>query len=66
MFEQMKELAAQLSKGLPEVRVDLYEVNGHIYFGEYTFFHHDAIVPFHPDEWDFIWGEEIKLPERNV
>ena len=65
MFEQMKELAAKLSKGLPEVRVDLYEVDGRIYFGEFTFFHHDGIVPFHPDEWDFIWGDQIHLPEAN-
>ena len=66
MFEQMKEFAAKLSEGLPEVRVDLYEVNGRIYFGEYTFFHHGGIAPFHPDKWDFIWGEQIHLPERNV
>lgn len=66
MFEQMKELAAKLSNGLPEVRVDLYEVDGRIYFGEYTFFHHGGIAPFHPDKWDFIWGKEINLPERNV
>lgn len=65
MFEQMKELAAKLSKGLPEVRVDLYEVDGRIYFGEYTFFHHDAIIPFHPDKWDYIFGENIKLPAKN-
>lgn len=65
MFEQMKELAAKLSKGLPEVRVDLYEVDGRIYFGEYTFFHHGGIAPFHPDKWDFIWGEQIHLPEAN-
>lgn len=66
MFDQMKDMAAKLSKGLPEVRVDLYEVDGKIYFGEYTFFHHDAIVPFHPDKWDFIWGEHIHLPEANL
>lgn len=66
MFDQMKDLAAKLSIGLPEVRVDLYEVDGRIYFGEYTFFHHGGIAPFHPDKWDFIWGEEIHLPERNV
>lgn len=65
-FEEMKVLAAKLSKGLPEVRVDLYEVDGRIYFGEYTFFHHGGIAPFHPDKWDFIWGEQIHLPERNV
>lgn len=65
MFDQMKDLAAKLSKGLPEVRVDLYEVNGRIYFGEYTFFHHGGMVPFHPDKWDFVWGEQIHLPEAN-
>lgn len=66
VFEKMKEVAAKLSKGLPVVRVDLYEVNGRIYFGEYTFFSLGGIATFHPDEWDFIWGEQIRLPERNV
>lgn len=65
-FEAMKRIASHLSKGLPEVRVDLYEANGKIYFGEYTFFHHGGTVPFHPDKWDFIWGELIQLPEKNV
>lgn len=65
MFEQMKQLAAKLSEGLPEVRVDLYEVDGRIYFGEYTFFHHGGIAPFHPDKWDYIWGADIQLPEAN-
>ncbi len=36
-FEKMIGIASELSKGFPEVRVDLYEVNGHIYFGEMTF-----------------------------
>lgn len=65
LFEQMKELAAKLSKGLPEVRVDLYEVNGKIYFGEYTFFHHGGFAPFHPDEWDYIFGANIVLPAKD-
>lgn len=65
-FEQMKALAAILSKGIPAVRVDLYEVNDRIYFGEYTFFHHGGMVPFHPDKWDLIWGEQIHLPKMNI
>lgn len=64
-FEQMKALATKLSKGLPQVRVDLYEVNGKIYFGEYTFFSLGGVAPFHPDKWDYIWGEQIHLPEAN-
>ena len=33
----MLQIAAELSKGHPQVRVDLYMVNGHVYFGELTF-----------------------------
>lgn len=64
-FERMKELAAKLSEGMPEVRVDLYDVNGKIYFGEYTFFSLGGFAPFHPDKWDLIWGEQIHLPKKN-
>lgn len=61
-FELMKQLAAKLSEGLPQVRVDLYEINGKVYFGELTFFHHGGIVPFDPEQWDHTFGDWIKLP----
>lgn len=61
-FEQMKEIARELSKGFPHVRVDLYDINGHIYFGELTFFHFSGNVPFEPEEWDYKIGEWLKLP----
>ena len=61
-FEKMKDVAAKLSIGIPHVRIDLYEVKGHIFFGEYTFYHHGGCVPFHPQKWDEIWGSWIKLP----
>lgn len=63
-FDEMKRLAAQLSKGLPEVRVDFYDVNGQIYFGEFTFFHFGGMVKFNPVEWDYKFGEWIKLPTK--
>ena len=62
-FEKMKELASKLSKGIPQVRIDLYNVNGIIYFGEMTFFHHGGVVPFHPEKWDYEFGKWIKLPQ---
>lgn len=65
-FEEMKNLASKLSNGIPQVRVDFYEVNGKVYFGELTFFHHGGIVPFTPEKWDYIFGSWIKLPEKNV
>lgn len=62
-FEKMKEIAAILSKGEPHVRVDLYDVNGKIYFGELTFFHFSGLMPFEPEEWDYEFGRWIKLPQ---
>ena len=61
-FELMKDLSSRLSKGIPHVRVDLYECNGHVYFGELTFYHHGGIVPFHPESWDYTFGGWLNLP----
>lgn len=63
-FEKMKELAAVLSKNIPHLRVDFYEVNGKVYFGELTFSHWSGMVPFDPPEWDRIMGDWIILPEK--
>ena len=60
-FELMKASAQELSKGFPEVRVDFYEVNGKIYFGEFTFFDAGGCLLIHPDDWDKEWGDLIKL-----
>ena len=63
-FEEMKEIAAKLSAGFPHVRVDLYEINGKVFFGELTFFHFGAKVPFEPEEWDYKFGDYMKLPNN--
>ena len=64
-FDEMKIIASKLSKDFTEVRVDLYEVNGKVYFGEMTLFHFAGVVPFYPNEWDYKFGEMIKLPFEN-
>ena len=61
-FDKMKELSEVLSKDFSHLRVDLYEINGNIYFGELTFTHFSGLVPFNPIEWDYKFGEWIKLP----
>ena len=60
-YEEMVALAEKLSKGLRHARVDLYNINGKIYFGEITFYHHCGFVPFEPAEWDDIFGSWINL-----
>lgn len=64
-LDKMRELAEKLSMGIPHLRVDFYEVNGKVYFGELTFTHWGALVPFEPEEWDEKLGEWISLPEEN-
>lgn len=61
-FYEMKLIAEKLSAGIPHVRVDLYDINGKIYFGELTFFSGSGNIPFEPDEWDYKIGEWLQLP----
>lgn len=62
-FEEMKRLAEKLSKGIPHVRIDFYDINGKVYFGEMTFFHWSGMKPYEPEEWDYYFGSLITLPK---
>lgn len=63
-FEKMKDLAVKLSHNIPNVRIDFYDINGQVYFGEITFSHWSGLVPFEPEKWDYTFGEYIKLPQN--
>ena len=58
----MKEFARRLSKGIPHVRVDFYEVNGKLYFGELTFFTGSGFIPFEDEKWDYRMGDWLEMP----
>lgn len=60
-YSKMIELSQQLSKDLPHVRVDFYEVDGKVYFGELTLYHNGGLVPFIPNEYDIRLGDCINL-----
>ncbi len=60
-FEKMQELAKILSSGVPFLRVDFYEINGKIYFGELTFSPCGGFMHFEPEEWDYKLGQMIDL-----
>lgn len=62
-FEKMVNLARRLSAGFPHIRVDFYEVEGKLYFGELTFYHFSGFMPFQPDRWDKIFGDWLALPK---
>ena len=61
-FDEMINLAEKLSEDVPHLRVDFYEVDGNIYFGELTFSHWSGMCPFEPEEWDKVLGSWITLP----
>lgn len=63
-FDEMKRIAERLSAGIPHVRVDLYEVDGKVFFGEMTFFHFSGSTPFNPPSWDVTFGNWLELPTR--
>ncbi len=58
-FEEMKEIASILSNGIPFVRVDLYEINGRVFFSEMTFSPSSGFALFSPPEWENIIGDWI-------
>ncbi|GGA62729.1 ATP-grasp fold amidoligase family protein [Salinicoccus roseus] len=60
-FDKMVEICRTLSKDFPHVRVDLYNLEGEIYFGEFTFYDNSGYQLFVPDEFDYILGEQFIL-----
>lgn len=60
-LNKMIEIAEKLSRGIPFVRVDLYNINGKIYFSELTFFPNAGYDGFSPDGWDEKIGDYLQL-----
>ena len=62
-YNKMIELSEKLAKNIPFVRIDFYEVEGKIYFGEITFFPGNGTEEFTPEKYDYLLGSWIKLPK---
>ena len=63
-LNEMLEIARKLSEDFPFARIDLYSVNGKIYFGEITFYPWSGYMEFEPDDFDFILGEKFNLRRK--
>lgn len=61
-FELMKRLAATLAEGFAFVRVDFYEIEGKIYFGEMTFTPGAGTFSYKSEGTDEYLGSLLKLP----
>ena len=60
-WDKMIKYSRILSKNIPHVRVDWYEINGNLYFGELTFSTCSGFIQFEDDKWDQILGDYIKI-----
>lgn len=65
-FDEMKQLAAKLSQGIPFVRIDFFYVGGKVYFGEFTFFDWAGLYPFKTYEMDLRIGSWLELPTTRI
>lgn len=64
-LEKMLAFARLLSRDTaPFLRTDFYEVNGDLYFSEFTFYSDAGLARFEPEEWDTVLGSWLTLPER--
>ncbi len=64
-FSKMINFSKELSKGIPFVRVDWFEIGGKLYFAELTFYPSAGYTPIEPEEWDIKIGGMLKLPSRH-
>ena len=60
-FDKMKDLAAKLSTNIPFVRIDFFEVDNKLYFGEFTFYDWGGMKPFVNKIQDIELGQLINL-----
>lgn len=60
-FSKMKELGAEIAKDFKYVRVDFYDVDGKLYFGEITLHHGGGFDVFVPESYDYYYGDLLKL-----
>lgn len=63
-LSKMIELAELFAEGFKFLRVDFYEINGRVYFSEFTFYSDSGTAIFTPEKWDYILGDKIKLPQN--
>lgn len=62
-FSEMLRIAQILSEGIPFVRVDLYETDNRVRFGEMTFYPGCGFEKFTPEEYDYELGDWIDLKQ---
>lgn len=61
-LDKMIWIARTLSSGISFCRIDLYEINKKVLFGEITFYPLSGFGFFYPSNYDYLLGDMLKLP----
>ena len=61
-----QKIAKKLSEPFPFCRVDLYNIDGSVYFGEITFYHGGGCNSIEPEEWDYRLGSWININSPKI
>ncbi|WP_102343369.1 ATP-grasp fold amidoligase family protein [Galactobacillus timonensis] len=64
-LNELISISEKLGKGHPQLRVDLYDINSKIYFGELTFFNQSGFDTDISFDTDVYWGKKVKLDMNN-
>ena len=63
-LERMIIISEKLSSEFSYSRIDLYELNDQVYFGEITFHHDSGLIPIIPKHWDYKLGKLLDLNKK--
>jgi len=63
-YQKMIDYATRFAQDFPQVRVDYYEIDDKLVFGELTFSSHGAIMSNYKDEYVKSLGELLELPDK--
>lgn len=60
-FPEMERIGSEIARDFSFVRVDFYDVDGKLYYGEITLQHGSGYCTFEPEKYDLIYGEKLAL-----
>lgn len=63
---ELLQIASKLSAGLPQARIDLYDINNHIFFGEITLSSNFGMMPYFTEQALNEMGAQFSLPKRSI
>ncbi|NLE04472.1 MAG: glycosyl transferase [Crenarchaeota archaeon] len=65
-LDEMISISRELSKNIPFARIDLYNTESGISFGEITFFPVSGFIDFSDQQTDYLLGSWLRLPQYKI